>query len=132
MVCVRREYWRERIEFRVYSLANCYIKDLNICSVGRSSSSTDGPPEYVSATTYRLSKKLGLVLLHYKTHKFISGSHWYSENCTISETQTDVINLLKSKIISFSKILFLELPYFSIDNAHLLYNAHPKLFRHFF
>jgi hypothetical protein len=27
--------------------------------------------------------------------------------------------------------LFL-LQYFSIDNAHLMYNAHPKLFRHFF
>ena len=25
-----------------------------------------------------------------------------------------------------------ELPYFSIDNAHLMYNAHPKLFRHSF
>ena len=24
------------------------------------------------------------------------------------------------------------LPYFSIDNAHLMYNAHPKLFRHSF
>ena len=23
-------------------------------------------------------------------------------------------------------------PYFSIDNAHLMYNAHPKLFRHSF
>jgi hypothetical protein len=22
------------------------------------------------------------------------------------------------------------IPYFSIDNAHLMYNAHPKLFRH--
>jgi hypothetical protein len=26
----------------------------------------------------------------------------------------------------------LELPYFSIDNAQLMYNAHPKLFRHSF
>jgi hypothetical protein len=25
-----------------------------------------------------------------------------------------------------------ELPYFSIDNAHLIYNVHPKLFRHSF
>ena len=25
-----------------------------------------------------------------------------------------------------------KLPYFSIDNAHLMYNAHPKLFRHSF
>ena len=25
-----------------------------------------------------------------------------------------------------------HLPYFSIDNAHLMYNAHPKLFRHYF
>jgi hypothetical protein len=25
-----------------------------------------------------------------------------------------------------------DIPYFSIDNAHLLYKAHPKLFRHFF
>jgi hypothetical protein len=25
-----------------------------------------------------------------------------------------------------------HLPYFSIDNAHLMYNAHPKLFRHSF
>jgi hypothetical protein len=25
-----------------------------------------------------------------------------------------------------------ELPYFSIDNAHLMYNAHPKGFRNFF
>ena len=25
-----------------------------------------------------------------------------------------------------------EIPYFSIDNAHLMYNAHPKLFRHSF
>jgi hypothetical protein len=24
------------------------------------------------------------------------------------------------------------IPYFSIDNAHLMYNAHPKLFRHSF
>lgn len=29
-VYVGREQWRARIEFRVYSLANCYIKDLNI------------------------------------------------------------------------------------------------------
>jgi hypothetical protein len=89
MVWVRREYWGARIVFRVYSLVNCYIKDLNICSFRRSSSSTDCPHEYISTTTYRLSKNLGLGLLHYKTHKFISGSHWYSENCTISETQTD-------------------------------------------
>jgi len=27
---------------------------------------------------------------------------------------------------------FLLLSYFSIDNAHLIYNAHPKLFRHSF
>jgi hypothetical protein len=73
----------------VYSLANCYIKDLNIYSVGRSSSSPECPPEYVSETTYRISKKNGLVRLHYKTHKFISDSHWCSENCTISDTQTD-------------------------------------------
>jgi hypothetical protein len=26
----------------------------------------------------------------------------------------------------------MKLPYFSIDNAHLIYNAHPKLFRHSF
>ena len=25
-----------------------------------------------------------------------------------------------------------HIPYFSIDNAHLMYNAHPKLFRHSF
>jgi hypothetical protein len=25
-----------------------------------------------------------------------------------------------------------EVPYFSIDNAHLMYNAHQKLFRHSF
>jgi hypothetical protein len=25
-----------------------------------------------------------------------------------------------------------KIPYFSIDNAHLMYNAHPKLFRHSF
>ena len=25
-----------------------------------------------------------------------------------------------------------KVPYFSIDNAHLMYNAHPKLFRHSF
>ena len=25
-----------------------------------------------------------------------------------------------------------QVPYFSIDNAHLMYNAHPKLFRHSF
>ena len=25
-----------------------------------------------------------------------------------------------------------NLPYFSIDNLHLMYNAHPKLFRHSF
>ena len=25
-----------------------------------------------------------------------------------------------------------EIPYFSIDNAHLMYNAHPKLFRNSF
>ena len=25
-----------------------------------------------------------------------------------------------------------KLPYFSIDNAHLMYNAHPELFRHSF
>ena len=25
-----------------------------------------------------------------------------------------------------------NIPYFSIDNAHLKYNAHPKLFRHSF
>jgi len=30
------------------------------------------------------------------------------------------------------EIHFLKLPYFSIDNAHLMYNAHPKLFRHSF
>jgi len=28
--------------------------------------------------------------------------------------------------------LALQLPYFSLDNAHLMYNAHPKLFRHCF
>ena len=28
--------------------------------------------------------------------------------------------------------LHFEKPYFSIDNAHLMYNAHPKLFRHSF
>jgi hypothetical protein len=27
---------------------------------------------------------------------------------------------------------FSKLPYFSIDNANLMYNAHPKLFRHSF
>ena len=26
----------------------------------------------------------------------------------------------------------IQVPYFSIDNAHLMYNAHPKLFRHSF
>ena len=30
------------------------------------------------------------------------------------------------------KIRELEVPYFSIDKVHLMYNAHPKLFRHSF
>jgi hypothetical protein len=29
-----------------------------------------------------------------------------------------------------SAIWFNKLPYFSIDKVHLMYNAHPKLFRH--
>jgi hypothetical protein len=29
-------------------------------------------------------------------------------------------------------VIKMQLPYFSIDNAHLMYNAHPKLFRHSF
>ena len=29
-------------------------------------------------------------------------------------------------------VMLNRLPYFSIDNAHLMYNAHPKLLRHSF
>ena len=38
-------------------------------------------------------------------------------------------------MISYMNIFCLieiYIPYFSIDNAHLMYNAHPKLFRHSF
>jgi len=28
--------------------------------------------------------------------------------------------------------IYIYTPYFSIDNAHLIYNAHPKRFRHSF
>lgn len=43
-------------------------------------------PARVSVTTYRISKKFGLGLLHYRSHKLSSGSHWYAETSTLSET----------------------------------------------
>jgi hypothetical protein len=34
--------------------------------------------------------------------------------------------------IQVNQIHTFKIPYFSIDNAHLMYNTHPKLFRHSF
>jgi hypothetical protein len=41
-------------------------------------------------------------------------------------------NLLYLVNVHFSKVLEEDILYFSIDNAHLMYNAHPKLFLHSF
>jgi len=50
--------------------------------------------------------------------------------CMVSRTWTlsKIEKTLGFKIYSFR----FYIPYFSIDNAHLMYNAHPKLFRHSF
>jgi hypothetical protein len=45
-------------------------------------------------------------------------------------SQNHVMNRILSHRIR-SGPLSLQLLYFSIDNAHLMHNAHPKLFRHF-
>jgi hypothetical protein len=60
----------------------------------------------------------------------------------VTALHADYVRLLQqfatiSKHSTLHKVQrFLEggkrLPYFSIDNAHLMYNAHPKLFRHCF
>jgi len=55
---------------------------------------------------------------------FPKSSSFYAE-ITHESTKEFVVNA----IYTFFKFL---LPYFSIDNAHLMYNAHPKLFRHSF
>jgi len=41
-------------------------------------------------------------------------------------------NILPINIVVLDEYTHSTLPYFSIDNTHLMYNAHPKLFRHSF
>jgi hypothetical protein len=44
-----------------------------------------------------------------------------------------LVFFLSGKIIgNLFLIDSVNIPYFSIDNAHLMYNAHPKFFRNFF
>jgi hypothetical protein len=38
----------------------------------------------------------------------------------------------KPKVATGGKMILKYIPYFSIDNARLMYNAHPKLFGHSF
>ena len=42
------------------------------------------------------------------------------------------IKFLYIKNVHFDAYMVINIPHFSIDNAHLMYNAHPKLFRHSF
>ena len=47
-----------------------------------------------------------------------------------NSSRTEKKSIAASQVWSRNVILFI--PYFSIDNAYLMYNAHPKLFRHSF
>jgi hypothetical protein len=50
------------------------------------------------------------------------------------QLQSRVAQMAKYGLFMFLYVIvpFLLLPYFSIDNAHLMYNAHPKFFDIFF
>jgi hypothetical protein len=56
--------------------------------------------------------------------------HYDQERNIVCEGKLEM-QLRNGKLLC-SKILMINLPYFSIDNAHLMYKAHPKHFRHFF
>ena len=46
--------------------------------------------------------------------------------------KSDKLTLNTLKFLSSVEVIIIIIPYFSIDNAHLMCNAHPKLFRHSF
>ena len=71
-------------------------------------------------------------------------SHFHGNNGNMKGPQCYVTLSLSSYVLRLARgtrsvetelrlhTLATILPYFSIDNAHLMYNAHPKLFRHSF
>jgi hypothetical protein len=62
-------------------------------------------------------------------HERASMSHCLSSMCYIIEKRVWLQLALTANLII---ICIYKIPYFSIDNAHLMYNPHPKLFRHSF
>jgi hypothetical protein len=62
-----------------------------------------------------------IILLYYMT---VEGDIAHLENLELREFGNSCIH----RSASFGK----QVPYFSIDNGHLMYNAHPKRFRHSF
>jgi hypothetical protein len=57
-------------------------------------------------------------------------SNLYGNHIIALDTRYEVATLVDVKImISY---WWIQLPYFSIDNAHLMYNTHSKLVRHSF
>jgi len=60
---------------------------------------------------------------HYSTKRYTWSDNKVRELIAVKVLHTSLLN---TTVVAF------KLPYFSIDNAHLMYNAHPKLFRHSF
>ena len=59
---------------------------------------------------------------------------WMSSNSLLSYQCCLWFNLFHlRKFLEITNLThFFHVPYFSVDNTHLMYNAHPKLFRHSF
>ena len=85
------------------------------------------------------ANKLALILLciYTATPAYTLMDFWvtidYYAPCEINEIQCTWITKQCVKSSNSDEIYVdLKIPYFSIDNAHLMYNAHAKLFRHSF
>ena len=65
---------------------------------------------------YTFQRRVAITVYWYHNnalHSVSNTSFWISCNC-------------------WSTYIYKIIPYFSIDNAHVMYNAHPKIFRHSF